>query len=140
MMSELTGKPLGIAVAKQVMGWTEVRMSDALSSPDDAYPVFYAFEDQLFVYASKEYGSTKWARRWAPWRDMNDAMEVNKLYWVWAMREYLMEVSARLTVIHPEGTYCATVELDKDLSRKEAWCHARLRAALAAVEQKGGQQ
>ena len=65
-MAELTGKPLGIAVAMEVMGWVEYGTSEA-------YPRFDAMTQKGTILVSFE--GQRW-RQWAPWRDMNDAREV----------------------------------------------------------------
>jgi hypothetical protein len=80
MTEELTGKQLGIAVAKEVMGWTEQR---DIYSYDGPYPAFTIGGDYLCKWHScgedrswHNPGEDRGWYAWAPWRDMNDAWEV----------------------------------------------------------------
>lgn len=135
-MTELTRKKLGMAVAREVMGWTEIDYRDFfVFDYDGPLPAFYlreASRDWLTICESKN--ST---RSWKPWRDMNNAWEVDREEWLWTMDEHQMGVDAKLTVLNPSGVYWATVEWDEALSRPGAWCTARLRAALKAVRGSG---
>ena len=66
-MTNLTDKPLGIEVVKRVMGWTEWQHFSS------EYPLYkIGWGDYIEVKHSSE---GAWVE-WAPWRDMNDAMEV----------------------------------------------------------------
>ena len=75
MVSELSGKALGIAVAK-AMGWMEWQGVDQpVTYPYWHDPDFGA--DELYLYRSLEECQNRfYDASWAPWRDMNDAMEV----------------------------------------------------------------
>lgn len=66
-MSELRGKELGIAVAKEVMRWTEYGVGNE-------YPLFDVLRQKgaIFVLHSPE---LRW-RQWSGWSSMDDAMEV----------------------------------------------------------------
>lgn len=149
MTSELTGKALGIAVAKEVMGWKEWRAREleiAVNSGDEELIAsFYPFYvdpnphdewlDYLYVYEFDLTGEAMYEpyRRWSPLHSMDDVWEVDHEDWLWMVREHQMGVDVKLTVINPAGVYWATIEWEEGLSRKESWCVARLRAALKAV-------
>jgi hypothetical protein len=84
-MTELTGKKLGIAVAREVMGWTELQPAElqaAFDSEDmEAIAAFYPYwtdpgYDCLYVYTLADSDNPYVDRRWAPWRSMDDAWEV----------------------------------------------------------------
>ena len=128
----MTGKELGIAVAKEVMGWTVIERWE-MHGYGGACPVAVipanAEIDSLSVYAEDVNVFTK---SWAPWRDMNDCMEVDSKNWLWDIREHQMGVDARLTVLYPENEVFTTV-LWGEFGRIEMRCHARLQAALASV-------
>ena len=67
----MTGKELGIAVAKEVMGWNQYS-----SDRRWVYPLFSVSSDGLMVADSEE---STLARLWTPWCDMNDAVEVLRM-------------------------------------------------------------
>ena len=144
-MAELTGKELGIAVAKEVMGWTRT----------DTYPMFSCsrIADTIVVTDSVHSGT----RYWAPWRDMNDAWEVVELflsrgYEVVVSGGFSMNLSACMIYkgfaasYPPRDTFLHLWSIDSPLTeelripsyREQAptICEAILQAALAAVRDK----
>jgi len=72
-IDQMTGKDLGIAVAREVMGWKEWPGDEDY---EGSYPMFCDWGEDwgLTIYEDDETGD--FARHWAPWDDMNDCMEV----------------------------------------------------------------
>lgn len=155
-MAELTGKVLGIAVAMEVMGWTEVGLDDPAAPPDGPYPRFWErpgnFEELWVLESCGPRG-----RNWSPWRDMNDAWEVVELF---LSRGYEVVVSGGFSrnlsacMIYkgfaapypPRDTFLHLWSIDSPLTeelripsyREQAptVCEAILQTALAAVRDK----
>lgn len=67
----MTGKELGIAVAKEVMGWTRCSLFNA----GGPFPQFQVWPEYLLVWDRVDQAKS-YRHDWAPWRDMNDAWEV----------------------------------------------------------------
>ena len=71
-MAELTDKELGVAVAKEVMGWVQW---DGIFDYNGPFPMFCDWGgDGLDVYEDEESGGV--TRYWAPWRLIADAWGV----------------------------------------------------------------
>ena len=131
-MIELTGKALGIAVAGEVMGWTEVVGDDPVRPADGPYPRFYISHlgDKFVIWVLDTFASD--GRWWWPWGDMNDCMEVvEKLRddgWRFCLSDFKSIYGEQWEAWFHKGTYGVRVEV-----MAEVLCEAILRAALKAV-------
>ena len=76
-MSELSGKALGIEVAEKGMGWACPSWSQfeyiGRTLWSGGYPVAVVGDADSLYLIETRYDR---GRRWAPWRDLNDAWEV----------------------------------------------------------------
>ena len=131
-MGELTGKPLGIEVAKRVMGWTEWQHFSS------EYPLYkIGWGDYIEVKHSSE---GVWVE-WAPWRDWNDMKEVMDVFWGgWnGHAAAFVRISALDDVLRPNAIISAS-----DIGEVSGWGDtipvAFLRAALAVAEQAAGEE
>jgi hypothetical protein len=127
-IDELTGKELGIVVAKEVMGWTEWLGTDDY---EGSHPMFCDWGEDwgLTVYEDDESGD--FAYHWAPWRSMDDAWKV-----VEAMRQ--MQYGFFLNQLG-QAEWRATfgrISFEDGDAFGETANEAILRAALKAVEVK----
>lgn len=89
-IDNMSGKDLGIAVAKTVMGWTQVYRDTSFDEQAKLVPTFSIWtredHDEAFIqYGPLVIGERTWEivsgsgwseRHWGPWYDMNDAWEV----------------------------------------------------------------
>jgi hypothetical protein len=127
-MTELTGKKLGIAVARKVMRWTEYGVGND-------YPIFVL-----------ESPDKRW-RQWSGWRSMDDAWEVDREGWLWQFEEtrkglevYLLPnqygaaASMRTAIrAHPKYLIRIFLRWSKVPDKRIAYALGRCQAALKAV-------
>lgn len=129
-MAELTGKALGIAVAK-ALGWMQwKRVGQPVTYPYWTDPGEGA--DELYLYRDlEECESRFYDASWAPWCDMNDATEV--------VKQVLSDWYCFRTDTTRDGHWAGFEKFVPETVVAEGtgkvFCEAILRAALAAKEQ-----